>query len=88
MTWQLQVITTTMHQPIDDQPARTKAPSIDTIKTRIVAALAQARKYRHHADCHCRMFKRQACNEPDQIWTRAMNRELDNFAARQGMNDE
>jgi hypothetical protein len=48
-----------------------------TPEVRITAALAQARKYRHHRDCHCRMFDRQYCNASDKLWQRAVNRELD-----------
>lgn len=50
--------------------------SEDTIKTRIVAALAESRKARHRNDCHCRRFDRQFCNAADALWQRAMNREL------------
>ena len=45
-------------------------------ETRIVKALSEARRMRHHKDCHCRMFDGQFCNAMDALWTRAMNREL------------
>lgn len=47
-----------------------------TPQARIVAALAEARKARHHPECHCRMFAREFCNAADALWQRAVNREL------------
>ena len=50
--------------------------NLKTIKTRIVAALAEARKARHHKDCHCRLFDGRYCNATDALWSRALEREL------------
>lgn len=50
--------------------------SLETVKTRIVAALAEARKARHHKDCHCRMYEGRYCNGTDALWSRALEREL------------
>lgn len=75
MTSQQQV--SAMHQPIDDNSsAPTKSDSVESIKTRVIEALAEARKARHHRDCHCRHFDRTACNAADALWTRAYTREL------------
>lgn len=52
---------------------------VDTIKTRIVAALAEARKARHHKECHCRRFDGRYCNAVDALWQRALERELGNL---------
>lgn len=54
-----------------------------TPQIRITAALAQARKHRHHRDCYCRMFAHQFCNATDALWQRAVNRELDKMAELQ-----
>lgn len=48
-----------------------------TPQLRAIHALAQARKYRHHPDCRCRMFQGSFCNATDALWQNAMNRELD-----------
>ena len=48
-----------------------------TAESRIAAALAAARKARHHRDCYCRMFDGQFCNAADALWQRATNRELE-----------
>jgi hypothetical protein len=45
--------------------------------TRIIKALAEARRMRHHRDCYCRQFDGQFCNAADALWTRAANRELE-----------
>jgi len=69
--------TTAMHQPIDNsRPEPGTDDSAETIKTRVIAALAEARKARHHRDCYCRHFDRSACNAADALWTRAYTREL------------
>lgn len=67
-------MTATHHTPATHQPLPT-----ETIKTRIIAALAEARKARHHKDCHCRRFDGRYCNGTDAVWQRAINRELDNY---------
>lgn len=43
-------------------------------ETKVVAALAEARKARHHPDCHCRRFHGRWCNAADALWGRAMDR--------------
>lgn len=58
-------------------------PNLDGIKTRIVGALSEARKVRHHRDCHCRMFDRQFCNAADALWQRALNRLLDDLTEQE-----
>lgn len=52
-----------------------------TPQLRIMFALHKARQYRHHRDCHCRMYQKQACNKHDLLWTTAMNEELDQIMA-------
>lgn len=63
----------------DDTRTHT-ATSIDTTKTRIVAALAEARKARHHKHCYCRRYDGRYCNATDALWSRALERELNNLA--------
>lgn len=57
------------------------ANQLRAAETKVIAALAEARKARHHRDCHCRMFDRQYCNAADALWQRALERELDRIAA-------
>jgi hypothetical protein len=45
--------------------------------TKIIEALAGARRARHHRDCYCRRFDGQFCNAADALWSRAANRELE-----------
>ena len=52
-----------------------------TPQLRILMALSEARKARHHKDCYCRMFDKIACNAADALWTQKMNRELDQMFA-------
>lgn len=66
---------TAMHQPTDDDTSSAPTP-VDAIKTRVIAALAEARKARHHKDCHCRHFDGRWCNAADALWSRAADREL------------
>jgi hypothetical protein len=40
-------------------------------------ALHKARQFRHHRNCQCGLYKRQACTEEDARWRQAMDRELD-----------
>lgn len=78
MTWRPQPTDTdTMSSDTDrdEQPDRSRNRS--TAATRVMHALAEARKARHHPDCHCRMWQRTACNAADALWTRAANRELE-----------
>lgn len=60
-----------MHQPVDNPRRHT------TAHDQIHKALAEARRARHHRDCHCRLFDRQFCNAADALWQRALNRELE-----------
>lgn len=48
-----------------------------TPQLRVIHALAESRKARHHKDCHCRMFDRWACNAADALWQTRLNRLLD-----------
>lgn len=57
----------------------TETTNVETIKTRIVKALAEARKARHHKDCHCRRFDGRYCNAAAALWERALERELANL---------
>lgn len=50
-----------------------------TPELRVMFALAEARKARHHKDCHCRMFQKTACSAADALWTQKMNRELESI---------
>lgn len=45
-----------------------------TIETQCMAALAEARKARHHPQCFCRRFDGEWCNAADALWQRALNR--------------
>jgi hypothetical protein len=78
--------TETMHQPTDksDIVAAASRPSHST-ETRIIAALAEARKVRHHRDCHCLMFEKTYCNAADALWSRCVDRELRIWADTQGV---
>lgn len=58
------------------KPGDRRAEADTGRETRIVKALHEARRQRHHRDCHCRRFDRQYCNAMDALWSRAMNREL------------
>jgi len=49
----------------------------DGHETRIINALAEARRMRHHRNCYCRRFDGQFCNAADALWSRAVNRELE-----------
>ena len=53
-----------------------------TPQLRIVAALSEARKARHHRDCHCRMFQRQFCNAVDALFQAKLNRELEALSSK------
>lgn len=57
------------------------APTLkSTPQLRVMFALAESRKARHHRDCHCRMFDRLYCNAADALWQNNLNRELDTLA--------
>lgn len=51
----------------------------ETPQLRVMYALHKARQYRHHRQCQCGTYQREACNAEDAMWRRAMNRELDNI---------
>jgi hypothetical protein len=51
-----------------------------TPQLRVIFALAEARKVRHHRDCHCRMWQKTACNAADALWTQKMNVELESLS--------
>lgn len=48
-----------------------------TPQLRIVAALAESRRARHHRDCQCRRFDHQFCSAADALWQAKLNRELE-----------
>jgi hypothetical protein len=48
-----------------------------TPQLRVMFALHKARLARHHRDCRCRMYQREACTEQDFVWTKTMNEELE-----------
>jgi hypothetical protein len=49
----------------------------ETPQLRVMYALHKARQFRHHRNCQCGLYKRQACTEQDARWRQAMDRELD-----------
>lgn len=53
-----------------------------TPQLRIAFALHKARQFRHHRDCHCGRFDGVACSAADAMWTRAMDRELEDINPR------
>jgi len=63
--------------PATISTAKPRDHRADTAHTRIVKALYEARKARHHRRCNCRKFEGQWCNATDALWSRAMNRELE-----------
>jgi len=58
----------------------TASVDVENIKTKIVTALAEARKARHHRNCYCRKFERAYCNATTALWERALERELGEIA--------
>jgi len=48
-----------------------------TPQLRIMFALHKARLHRHHRDCQCRQYHGEGCTAADALWTRAMDRELE-----------
>lgn len=76
----IDTMTTADDRDVASAPARRR---IEDTKTKIIAALAQARRARHHRDCRCRMFQHVACNAADALWTRSMDRELDHLILQQ-----
>ena len=61
----------------DDDTTTTRQDS--AAGNRVRQALAEARRARHHDDCHCRMYRGTACNATDALFQRAINRELDHM---------
>lgn len=55
--------------------ARTDAKA--TPQLRAMFALHKAREHRHHRNCLCGAYHGEGCNAADAMWTRAMNRELE-----------
>lgn len=53
-----------------------------TPQLRAKAALAEARKARHHKDCHCQQFDRRYCNAVDALLSNRIDRELDAISAQ------
>ena len=49
-------------------------------ETKVVIALAEVRKARHHRHCYCRTFDRIYCNAATALWERALERELGKLA--------
>jgi hypothetical protein len=49
-------------------------------QAKVIAALAEVRKARHHRDCYCRSFERASCNANTAFWERALQRELGKLA--------
>lgn len=50
-----------------------------TPELRIMHALSESRKCRHHKDCYCRIFDRHFCNAADALWQNRLNRELESL---------
>jgi hypothetical protein len=48
-----------------------------TPQLRAAYSLHQARLHRHHKHCQCRKYHGDGCNATDALWTRAMDRELE-----------
>lgn len=61
--------------------------SYDTIATQAVAALAEARKARHHRDCYCRQHRGRWCNAQDALWSRAADRCLQELLEKEPDDD-
>ena len=48
-----------------------------TPQLRIMAALSESRRCRHHKQCECGMFDHFYCNAADALWQNKLNRELE-----------
>lgn len=55
-----------------------------TPQLRAAYALAQARKYRHHRDCRCRMWQKTACSAADAMWTAKMDNAIEEYRRLRG----
>jgi hypothetical protein len=56
-------------------------PTTLTTQTQLSDAVRLARSYRHHPDCNCTLYRDTMgegfCTSAEAIWTRAVNRLLD-----------
>lgn len=50
-----------------------------TPQLRVLYALAEARRARHHDNCRCRRFDGLYCNAADALWSNKIDRELQAF---------
>lgn len=48
-----------------------------TPQLRILYALSESRRCRHHRDCQCHTFAQLYCNAADALWQNKLNRELE-----------
>jgi hypothetical protein len=48
-----------------------------TPQLRIVHALSESRRCRHHKHCRCGLFDHLYCNAADALWQNKLNRELE-----------
>lgn len=53
-----------------------------TPQLRAKAALAEARKHRHHKHCDCRLFDRRYCNAVDAMFSAKVDNALDEISAQ------
>ena len=51
----------------------------DHPQERLQFCLEQARAHRHHATCRCRLYEGGYCTAGDALWSRAVDRELDQW---------
>lgn len=51
-----------------------------TPELRAAWSLHQARLYRHHKYCHCRVYHGQGCNAADALHTGEMDRQLEQLS--------
>ena len=58
-----------------------------TPQLRAMYELHMTSNYRHHRDCHCRMYHGEDCTAASALWARAMNRELEQFSFRKAPNE-
>ena len=77
MTWRVDTDTvSTDDQPTEHSDGEHTATRRNTAELRVMTALAEIRKARHHKDCYCRMFDGNWCNAAEALWSRALEREL------------
>lgn len=58
-------------------PAVEPQPIFGPATVRATHALTQIRKHRHHRGCMCMQFDHLYCNATDALWSRALDRILD-----------